>query len=133
MRIVAARKWRLCGTQSVTNYTNVSNSMPGMQQQGLQHPGSMSSLRSADGCCVREARFQRPYRIGYQGDRQSPQAADPHIGIFVVGRRHLGIRNREETTMAATIFSHWLLAPRGRLRLVFFRQVSFVATPQAAP
>ncbi len=65
MRIVAVRKWRLGGTQSVTNDTNVSNSMPGMQQPGLQCPGGMSSLWCANGYHVREARFQRTSRISY--------------------------------------------------------------------
>lgn len=65
MRIVAVRKWQPCGAQSLTNDTNVTDSMPGMQQQGFQHSSGLSSLRSADGCGVREARFQRPFRISY--------------------------------------------------------------------
>ena len=63
MRIVAVRKWRPCGVQSLTSDTNVSNSMPGMQQQGLQHSSGMSALRSADGYRVREARFARVGRL----------------------------------------------------------------------
>jgi hypothetical protein len=51
----------------------------------------------------------------------------------VVGRRNLGIRNHEEITMAATILSHRLFAPPCRVHLVFFRQTSFMATPQATP